>query len=144
MEPMAAVAGLQLNVLAHKVPRRLQSSTCTTLGHSTSHQTLCSSLHAPSALPCGARTRTPTHAQSRGAHGDDSPLWRSPEPAPPSHFTSRAGRMPAAAGSTAAIGLRLSPLLVQQIGALCVFNRYHGHVEVTASPSPPNHPDLPL
>lgn len=75
------------------------------------------------------RAHPPSQARTvpGGSRGPGWPRWRPPEPAPRSHFTSRAGRMPAAAGSTAAIGLRLSPLLVQQTGALCVFNRYHGH-----------------
>lgn len=53
-------------------------------------------------------------------------------------FTSRTRRMPAAAGPSAALGLGRSALVFQERGALGVFNRYHGHVEVTDSPSPAN------
>lgn len=80
-------------------------------------------LHAPSTLTC---TPPPPPRDSRSSS-------RSPAQLP--RFTSRPGRMPAAAGSVAAISVRGSPLRAQQTGALRVFNRYHGRGEVTGVPS---------
>lgn len=51
-------------VSTHRVPRRLRSPAWMALGHSVSHRTLPSCLHAPGTLPGCARTRTPTHTHS--------------------------------------------------------------------------------
>lgn len=95
---------------------------------------------SPGTLHAHVDTHKHTHTHewdTRPARSSRRPPARLPR------FTSRPGRMRAAAGSVAAISLRRSPLRFQQTGALCVFNRYHGHVEVTAVPWAPNHPDFP-